>query len=135
MYQNRKLNMAMNSQLPDNDSTLHIKKITDPCRIFRVKTLKNCTLITTSPNRTSGGKVICGLNVGGVITVGFFLSFCWVCTGFLGTGGIVDLQTVGCEVMSHGGDGRLVVLVVEAGIIQTSLIYRTILLSQLALSW
>lgn len=46
----------------------------------------------------------------------------------------MDLQTVGCEVMSHGGDGRLVVLVVEAGIIQTSLIYRTILLSQLALS-
>ena len=50
------------------------------------------------------------------MTVGFFLSFCWVWTGFFWMGGWVDLQTVGCEVMSHGGDGRLVVLVVDAGI-------------------
>lgn len=72
-------------------------------------------LEATSPSFTSGGSVICGLKVGGVMTVGFFLSFCCVWTGLLGIGGWVDRQTVGCDVMSHGGDGRFVVLVVEAG--------------------
>lgn len=73
------------------------------------------TLLPISPNFTSGGKVIWGLNVGGVITVGFFRSPCWVWTGFLGTGGTVDRQTVGWEVINQGGDGRFVVLVVDAG--------------------
>lgn len=50
------------------------------------------------------------------MTVGFFLSFCCVCTGFFGAGGWVDLQTVGWDVMSQGGDGLFVVLVVDAGI-------------------
>lgn len=27
----------------------------------------------------------------------------------------MDLHTVGCDVISHGGDGRFVVLVVDAG--------------------
>lgn len=72
-------------------------------------------LVAISPSFTSGGKVICGLKVGGVITVGFFLSPCCVCTGLLGIGGAVDRHTVGWDVMSHGGDGRFVVLVVDAG--------------------
>lgn len=59
--------------------------------------------------------MICGLKVGGVMTVGFFLSFCCGCTGFLGAGATVDRQTEGWEVISHGGDGRVVVLVVDAG--------------------
>lgn len=60
--------------------------------------------------------MICGLKVGGVITVGFFLSPCWTCGGFLGAGATVDRQTVGCDVISQGGDGLFVVLVVEAEI-------------------
>lgn len=50
------------------------------------------------------------------MTVGFFLSFCWVWTGLLGRGGTVDRQTDGWEVISHGGDGLVVVLVVDAGV-------------------
>lgn len=46
--------------------------------------------------------------------MGFFFS-CWVSTGLLGTGGAVDRHTVGCDVINQGGDGLVVVLVVEAG--------------------
>lgn len=63
---------------------------------------------------------MCGLKVGGVITVGFFLSFCCGCIGFFIAGATVDLQTEGWEVISHGGDGRVVVLVGDAGIRKVS---------------
>lgn len=58
--------------------------------------------------------MMCGLKVGGVMTVGFFLSFCCDCTGFFGAGATVDLQTEGWEVISQGGEGRVVVLVGDA---------------------
>lgn len=50
-----------------------------------------------------------------MITVGFFFSW-GERTGLLGTGGAVDLQTVGWEVINQGGEGLVVVLVVDAEI-------------------